>query len=216
MLQQHGVKPAVIKWKLQRAGGLERDLPALSGALGQIARGVHEWLAEVDARNPAAIGRGQKARRSADARADVKNRHVGGDPSQLGKLGGRCESAGVKLVEGAQLLGREPLILRPEGRERRLQPFGQAGRAIVVADVIKGIGHCKAPLSLQAVVAISGPGSGACGSSPTSSEGSRSWQRGPPEHVPAGSNVRNPPASSLAGALEQVSTARLWPVETRR
>jgi 3-deoxy-D-manno-octulosonic acid (KDO) 8-phosphate synthase len=34
----------------------------------------------------------------------------------------------------------------PEGRERRLQPFGQAGRAIVVAHVIKDIGHCKVPL----------------------------------------------------------------------
>ena len=50
---------------------------------------------------------------------------------------------GVKLVEAAQLLGREPLILRAEGRERRLQPLGQAGRAIMVAHAIKFIGHCK-------------------------------------------------------------------------
>jgi hypothetical protein len=54
----------------------------------------------------------------------------------------------VKLVEGAQLPGREKLIFRPEGNQRRLQPFDQAGRAIVVAHVIKDIGHCKAPLSL--------------------------------------------------------------------
>ena len=59
----------------------------------------------------------------------------------------------MKLVEGAKLLGREPLILRSEGRQRRLQPLGQAGRAIVVAHVIKDIGHCKVPLSLPAVVA---------------------------------------------------------------
>jgi hypothetical protein len=32
----------------------------------------------------------------------------------------------VKLVEGGQLLGCKPLILRPEGRERRLQPLDQA------------------------------------------------------------------------------------------
>ena len=105
MLQQHDVETAVVKWKLQRAGGLERHLPALSRALGQIARGIHEWLAEVDARNPAAIGRSQKARRPADARADIQNRHVGGDPSQLGKLGGRGEPAGVKLVEGSPVAG---------------------------------------------------------------------------------------------------------------
>ena len=43
------------------------------------------------------------------------------------------------------VLGREPLILRPEGSERRLQPFGQAGRAIVVTHVIKDIGHGKSP-----------------------------------------------------------------------
>ena len=39
----------------------------------------------------------------------------------------------------------------PEGHERRLRPFGQAGRTIVVAHVIKDIGHCEVPLSLQAV-----------------------------------------------------------------
>ena len=63
------------------------------------------------------------------------------DPSQLGKLDGRCEPAGVKLVERGQLLRRESLILRSEGGERRLQPLGQAGRAIVVAHAIKNIGH---------------------------------------------------------------------------
>src|SRR5258708_33703124 len=114
MLQQHDVETAVVEWKLQRAGGLERHLPALSSALGQMARGIHEWLAEVAARPPTAIGRSKKACRPADARADIQNRQVGGDPGQLGKLGGRSEPACVKLVEGTQLLGREPLILRPK------------------------------------------------------------------------------------------------------
>ncbi len=141
MLQQHYVEMAVVERKVQRAGGLKRHLPALSRPLGQIARGIDEWLAEVDARNPAAIGRGQKARRPANARSDIQNRHVGGNPGQLGKLGGRCQPSGVKLVEGSQLLRRESLVLRPEGRERRLQPLGQAGRAIVVAHAIKDIGH---------------------------------------------------------------------------
>src|SRR5262249_11600598 len=116
MLQQHDVETAVVEWKLQRAGGLEQHLPALSRTLGQIARGIDERLAEVDAGNPAAKGRGQKARRPADARADIQNRRVDGDASQFGKVGGGRESAGVKLVEGSQLLGREPLILRAERR----------------------------------------------------------------------------------------------------
>jgi hypothetical protein len=51
----------------------------------------------------------------------------------------------VKLVEGGQLLGRQPLILTPEGRERALQPLGQPYRAIVVAYAVKDIGHRKAP-----------------------------------------------------------------------
>jgi hypothetical protein len=59
----------------------------------------------------------------------------------------------MKLVEGAQLLGREPLMLRPKRSERRLQPLGQAGRAIVVAHTIEYISHCEVPLRLQAVVA---------------------------------------------------------------
>jgi hypothetical protein len=151
MLQQRDIKTAVVKWKLERTRGLERRLPAQARALGQIARGIHEGLAEIDARNPAATGRSQKARRPADARTDVQNPHVSGDPSQLGKLGGRSEPAGVKLVNGTQLLGREPLILRPEGRERRLQPLGQAGRTIVVAHAIKHIGHCKVPPRLEVV-----------------------------------------------------------------
>jgi hypothetical protein len=118
---------------------------ALAGPLRQIARGIDEWLAEVDARNLAAIGRSQKARRPAESRSDIQNRHVGGYPSQLGKLNGRCEPAGVKLIETSQLLRREPLFLWSEGRERRLQPLGQAGRAIVVAYAIKKIGHSVPP-----------------------------------------------------------------------
>jgi len=82
-----------------------------------------------------------------------RNRHVGGESSQLGKLGGRSEPAGVKLVEGSQLLRQEPLFLRSEGRERRLQPLGQAGRAIVVAHAIKDIVHCKVPLKLRVLAA---------------------------------------------------------------
>ena len=58
----------------------------------------------------------------------------------------------MKLIEGSQLLRRQPLFIRPEGRERRLQPIGQAGRAIVVAHTIKDIGH-SIPLRLRVVVA---------------------------------------------------------------
>src|SRR4051812_8426 len=97
---------AVVERKLQRAGGLERHPLALSRPLRQIARGIDEWLAEVDARNPAAIGRGEKARRSANARSDIQNRHIGGNPSQFGKLDRRREPAGVKLVDGSELLRR--------------------------------------------------------------------------------------------------------------
>jgi hypothetical protein len=57
MLQQHDVEMAVVERKFQRAGGLKRHPLALSRPLGQIARGIDEWLAEVDARNLAAICR---------------------------------------------------------------------------------------------------------------------------------------------------------------
>ena len=120
MLQQRHIETPVTKRKLQRAGGLKRHMLALPRAPGQVAGGLDEGLAEVDARHPAAIGLGQIARRPANARADIENRHVGGDPSEPGKLGGRGEPTGVKLVKGAQLLGREPLILRAEGGERGL------------------------------------------------------------------------------------------------
>jgi hypothetical protein len=43
----------------------------------------------------------------------------------------------MKLVEGTELLGREPLILRPESNERRVPPLSQAGRAIMVAHAIE-------------------------------------------------------------------------------
>jgi len=67
VLQQHNAETAVVKRKLQRTGDLERHLPALSGALGQKARCIHEWLAQVDAGHVAAVGRRQKACRAADA-----------------------------------------------------------------------------------------------------------------------------------------------------
>ena len=83
MLQQHNVETAGIERKLERAGGLKRHLPALSSTLRQITRGIDECLAEIDARNVAAEGCGQRARRSTNARANVQNRHTGGDPDQL-------------------------------------------------------------------------------------------------------------------------------------
>src|SRR5260370_16126624 len=149
MLQQHDVEMAVVERKFQRTGGLKRNPLALSRPLRQIARGVDEWLAEVDAPNLTAICRSQKARRPTNSRSDIQNRHVGGNPSQHGKLNGCCQPSGVKLVEGSQLLRREPLFVRPEGRERRLQPLGQAARAVVVAHTIKDIDHCSIPLKLQ-------------------------------------------------------------------
>src|SRR5260370_37693911 len=99
MLQQHDVEMAVVERKFQRTGGLKRNPLALSPPLRQIARGVDEWLAEVDARNLAAICRGQKTRRPANAPSDIHNRHVGALPSQLGKLNGPGQPAGVKLVQ---------------------------------------------------------------------------------------------------------------------
>jgi hypothetical protein len=54
----------------------------------------------------------------------------------------------MKLVERAELLRREPLLLRPE---RRLQPFDQAGRAIMVAHAIKSIGHRQTPVVTGAI-----------------------------------------------------------------
>src|SRR5215472_13790502 len=104
MLEEDSIETAVVKWKVQRARGLKRYLPTLSRAFGQIARGVHEWLAEIDARYAAAVRCRQKARRPADARADIQNRHVSGDPSQLGKIDRRGQPAGMELIEGIQLL----------------------------------------------------------------------------------------------------------------
>ena len=66
-----------------------------------------------------------------------------GNAGELRKLGSRSEAAGVELVEGRELLRRQPLIFRSEHGKRCLQPFGQAGRAIVVAHIIKDIGHGK-------------------------------------------------------------------------
>ncbi|BCG90284.1 hypothetical protein MesoLj113c_63940 [Mesorhizobium sp. 113-3-9] len=65
----------------------------------------------------------------------------------MGKLGRRGKPTGVKLVEGAELLRSEKLILRAEVGQHRLQPLGQASRAIVVAHSIKFIGHGKMLLS---------------------------------------------------------------------
>ena len=161
-LQQRDIEMAVVKGKRQRARVLERHPLALSCPLRQIARGFNEGLAEIDAGNPAAIGGSQKARRAANARSDIQNRHVGGNSCQLGKLDGRLQPSGMKLVKASELLRREPLFVWPEGRERRLQPLDQAARAIVVAHTLKHIGHCGIPLRFRILIANIGglPASG--------------------------------------------------------
>ena len=145
VLQEGGVEAAIVEGKFQRVAGLEGHLPALPGARGQIARGVHEGLAEVDAGDAAAKGRRQEARRPADTRADIQHRHVRRDPGQLGKLRGRSQPPGVKLVEAGELLRHKPLILGTEHGQRRLQPLGQPSRAIMVAYALQHFGHVKTP-----------------------------------------------------------------------
>ena len=145
MLQQRGVEAFLLEGKLQRAGRPERHPQSLARARGQIACGLHEGLAEIDAGDPAAIARRQKARRPADARTNIQNRHLGGDSNELGKLGGRGQPSRVKLVQGGQLLRLQRPILRPEIGERRLQPLGQAGRAIMVTHAGERIGHGRVP-----------------------------------------------------------------------
>ena len=67
VLQQDGVEAAAVEGQFEGAGGLERHLLALPGALGEIARGIHKRFAQVDPRDPAANRRGQKAGRPAHA-----------------------------------------------------------------------------------------------------------------------------------------------------
>jgi hypothetical protein len=150
MLQQGDVEAAIRERKLQRAAGLERHLPALPGAIGQIARRFDKGLGEVDAGHLAAGRRGEKARRAADAGADIKHRHICGNGSKLSKLGGRQQAPGVELVEPGELFRCQPLVIRPERRKRRLQPRGQSGRAIMLAHAFQHIGHWRNSFSLPA------------------------------------------------------------------
>src|SRR6185312_6183319 len=120
MLQQRDAETGVAERKRERAAGVERHASALPGALRQIARAVDESRAEIDAGDAAAISRRQIARRSADAGADIEHRHLFGDADELAELGGGGESASVELVERAELLRREALVVRPEHGERRL------------------------------------------------------------------------------------------------
>src|SRR6185437_15066634 len=101
--------------------------------LGQIACGLDEGLAEIDSGHLATMARRQKARRSADSRADIDHRVVGGDPGQLGEFRGGREPPRMELVERSQLPEREGLLLRAADGKYHLQPFGEAARAIVLA-----------------------------------------------------------------------------------
>jgi hypothetical protein len=56
-----------------------------------------------------------------------------------------CHASVRKPAGSIASLRREALFLRPDGRERQIQSLGQAGRAIVVAHLIKNIGHCSIP-----------------------------------------------------------------------
>ncbi len=94
-------KLAVAEGKLQGAGGLERRLLALARTLCQIARGLDERLAEVDARYPAAMGRredGAPGRREPSRRPSTAM--LGGDPGQLGQLRRRRQRRGCETGRG--------------------------------------------------------------------------------------------------------------------
>jgi hypothetical protein len=91
----------------------------LSGALREVACGLHKGFAEVDAGDAAAIGRREKARWTADARAGIEDRLIGRYPGEPGEFSGSGKTAGMKLVERPQLLGRKlPLSNAPPSRSR--------------------------------------------------------------------------------------------------
>ena len=116
MLEQRDIETAVVKWKREGAADLERYFVALAGACGQVAGRLDKWFAEVDARYCTATGCSQVARRPADAGADVQNGAVRFNIRQSGKFGGRRQPARVKLVEGAEELGCQLLVLCPRAR----------------------------------------------------------------------------------------------------
>jgi hypothetical protein len=67
VLQEHDVEMTLVEGEIKRVGGLEGYPPGLSRPFGQIARCLNEGLAEVDARDTAAVIPRQESRGAADA-----------------------------------------------------------------------------------------------------------------------------------------------------
>src|SRR5579864_7027430 len=114
MLEQHDVELGIFERQVERVRNLERYGAFLAGPAIEIARGLDERLAKIDARYSAAIGLGENPRRPADPGADIENGRRGCDPGEFCKLERCGVPARVKLINPGKLLGRKELLLLSE------------------------------------------------------------------------------------------------------
>jgi len=85
------------------------------GPRGEETGGRDEGRAEIDAGDPAAKGRGEIARRTAEPAADIEHRGIGREGGRCRELDGRGQAAGVELVEWREVSRRQRLAVEAAG-----------------------------------------------------------------------------------------------------
>ena len=124
MLKEHEIERAVCEGEVERVADLERRSVLHAAARGQILRRVDERLAEIDAGDVAAEGRGEEPGRPADAAAEVEHARLRPDGRHRGQVLGREQPARVELVHRGEVGDGQPLVL---GGDRPAAPreFGR-------------------------------------------------------------------------------------------
>ena len=132
------VEAGVVERQVEGVGLPKRHPVIKPGLFGQHHRHVAEFLRQVDAGDPAAVFRGQKPRRPADARPDIEDVAAGPGRQPRQQAPGRLGATAVQVVHGFQIGDRQARCKDSRLFERRHGGLGERPVGPVLGDFCFG------------------------------------------------------------------------------
>ena len=141
ILRPDDVEPGIGEGQRQRRALAEIHLAGKAHAPGKFGGGFHELGRQVHSAHLAAADAGQIAGGAAQPGADVQQPVAAPRRQHRGQLLGGQAPAGVKLIHGGKVVGRQPVGVLPGRLQRREDPVDKSATAIMALDVFGVIGH---------------------------------------------------------------------------
>ena len=144
------LRPGIVecgggKRQIQRVGLQKRRLLSHPGPLREHGGDIDKWLAQIDAGDLAAVGRGQKPRGAAESAANIKQRAAPFNFQSFGEPRRRRKPAGMELIQRRKRVPIDRPLTEPRLLERVIDACEQWISSVMVNHGNR-LGHARCPM----------------------------------------------------------------------